>query len=304
MSFDSQDSFYQQASTFISQLHLRTSELANNLSGCYIDHVCYRVSDLARYEVLKKFFLSFSQLLTETPVNGRPIATFQLSHPIPVRGAKPVKVVELPAPKLQSLYVEGFEHIEYVLPTSFSYFLHLNPAFRTAHEIIWKDFNPEMRVKIDAQNVKFHYAPLNEIIALEQKPEAEQKIIVFDLHGTLADPANRVSGTSRIYPEALALIEKYKRKNTPMVIWTSCDLETTNDWLMHWDLQDTFEKVWTSDNLPAKPDVSGLQYITGARPAHLVEYYGDTGTDFHAAQKLGVIFHWAKWNPSLSQHST
>ncbi|RYZ67052.1 MAG: hypothetical protein EOP09_11685, partial [Proteobacteria bacterium] len=43
-----------------------------------IDHLCYRVDSLARYEIVKTEFVKFGRLLTESPVNGRPIATYKL----------------------------------------------------------------------------------------------------------------------------------------------------------------------------------------------------------------------------------
>ena len=46
----------------------------------FCDHLCYRVESLDRYEMLKEKLRVFGRMVTEAPVNGRPIATFQSSQ--------------------------------------------------------------------------------------------------------------------------------------------------------------------------------------------------------------------------------
>ena len=76
---------------------LESLELLKVVEAC--DHICYRVSTYERYEECKKMLLSCSDLLTETLVNGRPIATYKLREPVCISDSLQIPLIELPAPK-------------------------------------------------------------------------------------------------------------------------------------------------------------------------------------------------------------
>src|SRR4051812_42363350 len=71
-----------------------------------MDHICYRVETLERYQTLMQALSTEAVLLGEEEVSGRMIATFELNEYIHV-GGWTIPYLELPAPKEGSPYREG-----------------------------------------------------------------------------------------------------------------------------------------------------------------------------------------------------
>ena len=68
--------------SFLAQALKETTEAGFDLSDfVQIDHMCYRVSSLKRYELKKRELNKVGKLLGETQVNDRPIAVFRLGEP-------------------------------------------------------------------------------------------------------------------------------------------------------------------------------------------------------------------------------
>lgn len=137
-----------------------------------IDHLCYRVDSPKRYLELKSEFADFADLLTESEVKGRPIATFRLQTAIHFRGWQ-IPLVELPAPKPSKPTPEGFEHIEVVCDLPFS---ELEKKFGHLHldrSGLEKPINPELEIVLGERNLKFHHQSLAEVIRLEQQQAAQ-----------------------------------------------------------------------------------------------------------------------------------
>ncbi|MEA9356066.1 VOC family protein [Bacteriovorax sp. PP10] len=132
-----------------------------------IDHLCYRVDSLDRYEELKTQFLTFGHLLIESDVNGRPIATFKLNSPIVFKEWS-IDVVELPAPKPSKPTKEGFEHIEVVCDESFSDLEIKYKHLKLDLGGLKKDFNQEFEVDLGERNLKFHHMSLESVIRVEE----------------------------------------------------------------------------------------------------------------------------------------
>lgn len=132
-----------------------------------IDHLCYRVDSLKRYEELKKSFSDFGKLLIESDVNGRPIATFKLNFCVSFRHWS-IDVVELPAPKPSKTTPEGFEHIEVVCDLPFSQLEESFKHLKLDLGGLKKDFNQEFEIDLGLRNIKFHHLCLESVIRLEE----------------------------------------------------------------------------------------------------------------------------------------
>ncbi len=128
-----------------------------------LDHICYRVETVERYEALKKALASLGKLLVESQIGGRPIATFQLHHPILFQNRQ-IHVLELPAPKVGSFYKEGFEHVEFVIDTPFENFIQKHPHLNFKTKGMSKAVNPEISLRYDDFAVKFHHHSLAYVI--------------------------------------------------------------------------------------------------------------------------------------------
>lgn len=80
-----------------------------------IDHICYRCATLAEYrQKCHALVPAWGKLLTESVINGRPIATIALHKPLQAAGVS-VRLLEVPAPKEGKGYTSGLEHAEVVV---------------------------------------------------------------------------------------------------------------------------------------------------------------------------------------------
>eukprot|EP00762_Andalucia_godoyi_P000978 ANDGO_03837.mRNA.1 hypothetical protein SAMD00019534_010850 len=160
------------------------------VEGLVCDHLCYRVSSESEYQQLKTELengkdVYSAELLAETLINGRPIATYAFRN-APLAAVDfdghtyAPWLLELPCPKPGSTYVSGFEHAEFVLApkyTSIQQFLEAHPA-----AIQWdlaamkKTINADARFVVNKNmSAKFHMQPLDKVIEFElAHPECVQ----------------------------------------------------------------------------------------------------------------------------------
>lgn len=140
-------------------------------TGLVLDHVCYRVETLARYQEWKDHLSKNGRLLGEHTIGGRPIATFCLHVPIRSNGRR-IAVLELPAPKTGSYYPEGWEHAEFVVNEDPRSFAARYPALPWDLSGADKAYNADVRLGYGAFSVKFHERALDVVIAEERQPSA------------------------------------------------------------------------------------------------------------------------------------
>ncbi|MEM9929743.1 MAG: VOC family protein, partial [Bacteroidota bacterium] len=150
------------------------------LNHLQLDHICYRVTTVARYEELKEQLLKTNKLLVESPINGRRIATFRMAQPFTYE-AREIWLLELPEPKSGSPYPEGWEHAEFVTDRPLAEFAdwltkHLGIKLEDIDtKGLSKQLNAEVRLRLpDGLSVKFHELPLDEVIAIELREEQQK----------------------------------------------------------------------------------------------------------------------------------
>jgi len=132
-----------------------------------IDHLCYRVADEAGYRHWRAELQGLGALLAESPIGGRPIATFRLHVPL-THGARTIPLVELPAPKPGRPYAEGWEHVEVVAPQPLTELLFEHPHLPWGTGDLHRPLNPTLRLRYGAFSIKVHTRPLDLVIAAEQ----------------------------------------------------------------------------------------------------------------------------------------
>ena len=138
------------------------------LSPIVCDHICYRVASLERYEELKNSLETFAVLKNESPVNGRAICIFQLKEPINFAGMS-TDCIELPAPKTNSPYTEGWEHAEIVVHGTLEEFIKQYPEIAFDLSAFQKEMNREVAVKTpEGFRIKFHERSILAVIEQEQ----------------------------------------------------------------------------------------------------------------------------------------
>ena len=139
-----------------------------------LDHLCYRVADLGRYAVMKQVLAEQGTLLAESTIGGRPITTYRLHLPI-ARAQRHIALVELPAPKADSPYTEGWEHAEFVVPGSLLAFTQEHPHPDWDLRALDKAINADVRLPLGAISVKFHQRALDVVIAEEERSAGENR---------------------------------------------------------------------------------------------------------------------------------
>lgn len=100
---------------FLEQILQETTDAGFDLADfIQMDHMCYRVTSRNDYEAKQQVLRKVGKLLGKNQINRRPISTFRLSSPVLHKGWR-IDTIELPAPKEDSTYREGLEHVEFVI---------------------------------------------------------------------------------------------------------------------------------------------------------------------------------------------
>ena len=162
---------------FLEQLFSALEPVPGALDHLKLDHLCYRVETKEQYEKLKSQLLADNDLLVESPINGRRIATFRMAEPFRFRERK-IWLLELPEPKDGSPYPEGWEHVEFVTDRPLAAFAewmvdHLGvKAEDIDRSGMDKPLNADLRLRLEGGlSVKFHTLALDEVIRIELKLE-------------------------------------------------------------------------------------------------------------------------------------
>ncbi|MEL6717994.1 MAG: VOC family protein [Bacteroidota bacterium] len=155
------------AISFLTHLFQRMQSDSIDFQGFKLDHICYRVETMERYESLKEELLKIGGLLVESEIGGRSIATFRLDKSLIFEDRK-IQILELPAPKTNNRYQEGFEHVEFVIKDSFESFMQQYSHCHFDIKGMKKDINPDIRLDYGKMSVKFHHQTLEEVIAWER----------------------------------------------------------------------------------------------------------------------------------------
>ncbi|CAJ1934426.1 unnamed protein product [Cylindrotheca closterium] len=182
--------FVSKLMTLVPQFMEAVEEKLPFVTNLEADHVCWRTETTESYQGLVLALKEYreSDLLIESEIGGRPIATFEFKEGIRYK-ERYVKVLEIPSPKEGSPYKEGLEHVEFVIGESSDHGSY-SPINDTIHkatlkkvmldhpETNWntkassKEVNPDVSVKLDLSSfgtcsVKFHLLPLAKVIEYE-----------------------------------------------------------------------------------------------------------------------------------------
>lgn len=167
--------YFIEASLFLEKLFSELQSLSIDYVNWDIDHLCYRTKTLSDYQQVKNEFSSFCDLLVETSVNERLIATYKLKRSW-VFGENFIDLIEIPQPKQNKLTKHGFEHIEVVMPKSFNEIKNIYPELIFEDTKHYKDFNPELIANLKSGAIKFHHQSLEIVINIEKMENAFNNI--------------------------------------------------------------------------------------------------------------------------------
>jgi predicted metalloenzyme YecM len=156
------ESFVDNVNRGLSECGIDRGELA------MMDHICYRVETIERYDEMKRKLGEVARLLGESEVSGRLIATYECDVPLET-GGWIIPCIELPQPKESSPYPEGLEHVELVTVSGLDLFEAKHSDLPFDHAGMSKTINPELGLKHAGISVKFHEQPLGAVVRIEKR---------------------------------------------------------------------------------------------------------------------------------------
>lgn len=148
-----------------------------------IDHICIRLIQAEDVTSVKESLTEYGQIISSTEVNGREISIIELKEPLSI-GAWQTRGLELPYPKQNHRYEDGFEHVEFVLPhtehtldgvrhTFFATFPTLKREALEANYQYSEDEphaasdqlpNPTIGLTVEGIGIKFHSLPIQTVV--------------------------------------------------------------------------------------------------------------------------------------------
>lgn len=173
--------FSQQLDTALAELGI--SEKAKTLE---IDHICVRLKNNSDVADLKEQLTRMGQIISSANVNGREISIIQLDKAIQL-GSWRVYGVELPYPKPNHDYSDGWEHVEFVLPGAENTIDGVRHAFMDTFAELDLDHlqntyayseddpqaddkqlpNPTVGLKVNGIGLKFHANPIQVVVGFQ-----------------------------------------------------------------------------------------------------------------------------------------
>ncbi len=102
---------------FSEKILVLCSQLGLDLSGYQADHIAIRMNKVANAKYFHSTFAERGQVISKNMINGRPIIVVKLNTIIQV-GRWEIPCIELPYPSEKTYPSEGWEHIEWVIPSA------------------------------------------------------------------------------------------------------------------------------------------------------------------------------------------
>jgi predicted metalloenzyme YecM len=148
-----------------------------------IDHICVRLKNTAAVANLKTELEAVGHIISAVQVNGREISIIQLTEPINL-GDWQTFGVELPNPKPNHNYEDGWEHVEFVLNVVENTMAGVRQAFidtfpqldieKLKVEYSYSEDephaegdqlpNPTVGLKVNGVGIKFHALPIQKVV--------------------------------------------------------------------------------------------------------------------------------------------
>ncbi|MGF1737505.1 VOC family protein [Photobacterium satsumensis] len=101
---------------FMAKIERLAEQLGLSLAGYQADHIALRVNDWEIAEQLHQAWLAYGTEWSTNEINGRPIVVIGFDTPLSC-GPWQIEALELPYPGEKSYPQEGWEHVEFVIPS-------------------------------------------------------------------------------------------------------------------------------------------------------------------------------------------
>ena len=173
-----------QTNAFSARLEAALAELGilEECKSLTIDHICVRLKNNNDVANLKETSVDWGQIISSVEVNGREISIIELSQPLDL-GAWQTSGVELPYPKENHPYQDGWEHVEFVLNDTENTMAGVRQAFlgkfKLDLDLLKSKYsysedephaegdqlpNPTIGLKVNGVGIKFHTQPIQAVV--------------------------------------------------------------------------------------------------------------------------------------------
>lgn len=137
--------------TFMAEIAQLAADLEVDLSPYQADHIALRVNDLSLAKQLHHAWLAYGEEWSVNEINGRPIVVIGFEKPLQVDGWT-IEAIELPYPSDKVYPQQGWEHVEFVIPSASANTDELKVALeQTLPTLAW-DSLTEKGVKVKASS--------------------------------------------------------------------------------------------------------------------------------------------------------
>ncbi|MBE8167171.1 MAG: VOC family protein, partial [Shewanella sp.] len=103
--------------TFSAKIQSFMTQLGIEQQKFECDHVALRANSTAKADEYRAFFEEHGTIISENIINGRPILIIELDVPLNLNGML-IPCIELPYPSNKIYPQEGWEHVEFVVPSN------------------------------------------------------------------------------------------------------------------------------------------------------------------------------------------
>ncbi|MCM0147371.1 VOC family protein [Photobacterium galatheae] len=172
---------------FMAKITALAEQLGLDLTAFQADHIALRVNDAALASQLHQAWLAYGAEWSTNVINGRPIVVIGFSQPL-IADQWKIEALELPYPSDKVYPVQGWEHVEFVVPCQASTTDELKSVLEARFPALdWQQIeaagikvkasspagekerlaNPTFAFKKDGVCIKLHPCSLKAVIASE-----------------------------------------------------------------------------------------------------------------------------------------
>lgn len=173
---------------FLARIQALAGEMNVSLTDFQADHIALRVNDWEMAEKLHRAWLAYGEEWSNNEINGRPIVVIGFHQPLQV-GSWRIEALELPYPGSKTYPLQGWEHVEFVIPAKAKDTDELKAVLDEAFpQLPWEQLaekgikvkasspagekerlpNPTYAFKKDGVCIKLHPCSLKDVIESEQ----------------------------------------------------------------------------------------------------------------------------------------
>lgn len=140
---------------FIDRLYSKLEAFNIDTSSLEIDHLGYQTSSSQDYDQVVSTLADTATRLSESVVGGRRVGIYKLSEPLTYKDQS-FSIFEIVEPKSDQIVDSGWEHIEFIVPSTIESFVNVYPEVDWDKSVIDREEFPMLILHLgDGLRAKF-----------------------------------------------------------------------------------------------------------------------------------------------------